>query len=159
MSQRSRGRRPKKAIRDHVGEQLGICGREVDRLLRLLQAPVEVQLAYENGHVGIVAAGRVAGLPPEVQEEIAEELRERPEDAKAIIVPELPKGGENQWQGRRLLRKVMEFARDIVPELEGVVDQLRPYREPDVEPLKRAQALFAELVQKLPAVWEENGRR
>ncbi len=48
---------------DYIGERLGISGRTLSRHMRVLQTPQEVQDAYSAGHLSLVLAGKVVGLP------------------------------------------------------------------------------------------------
>lgn len=66
---------PGVTLRDWLGAQIGKSGREVDRLLRVLRAPIEIQRAVDAGLLGIVKAGRVVGLAKAQQEALAAELR------------------------------------------------------------------------------------
>jgi ParB-like chromosome segregation protein Spo0J len=54
-------------LRDVIGDRLGISGRTLERYLRVLDAPVEVQDAFRAGRISLVNASKVAGLPHEVQ--------------------------------------------------------------------------------------------
>ena len=62
-------------IRDVVGVRLGMSGRTLERYLRILDAPREVQDAFRAGRVSLVNASKVAGLPKEAQEQLAANLR------------------------------------------------------------------------------------
>src|SRR5947209_18154020 len=47
-------------VRDVVGSRLGMSGRTLDRYLRVLDAPREVQDAFKAGDISLVAAAKVA---------------------------------------------------------------------------------------------------
>lgn len=61
-------------LRDVIGRRLGLSGRKLDRLIRILDAPVEVQRAYETGVLTQADAEWVGQSSKEVQEKIAREI-------------------------------------------------------------------------------------
>ena len=62
-------------LRDRIGKMLGISGRHLSRLLRVIRTPIEVQAAVRCKQLSIVSAEKVAGLPKSVQDEIAGRIR------------------------------------------------------------------------------------
>ena len=57
--------------RDRVGKLLGgVSGRNLQRYMNILKTPAEVQKAVKAGHLKLVLAEKIAGLSPEVQNEI-----------------------------------------------------------------------------------------
>ena len=62
-------------VRDVVGSRLGMSGRTLERYLRVLDAPREVQDAFRASEVSLVNASKVAGLSKDVQEQLAADLR------------------------------------------------------------------------------------
>jgi len=95
--------------REWVGRTLGIGGREVSRLLRVLETPVEIQEAFEFGELSLDLAGKVAGLDAEDQEEIAEAIQDG-EDPKEVVT-EFVRAATVERQGvmpafRKLLREI-----------------------------------------------------
>jgi ParB family chromosome partitioning protein len=67
--------------RDLLAEIFGCSGRTLDRYARVLDAPREVQDAVDRGHLSLIVANRIAGLP----------AKERDAIAKAIAAGEDPK--------------------------------------------------------------------
>jgi ParB-like chromosome segregation protein Spo0J len=61
--------------RKAVAELLGISPREISRLLAVLDAPNEIQAAYEAGHLTLVEAGKVAALGPKQQAKLVRAIR------------------------------------------------------------------------------------
>ncbi len=132
--------------RDKIGKLLGKSGREADRYLRVLKAPVEVQHACDGGHLSLTEAGKVAGLSDEEQEEIAEELREQGLDAaKTVVASHLPskaatrRGAENIWF--RLRRALAEANR----ELPGNVGNIGRRDREDLEVVEQAAQVLDEI--------------
>ena len=54
--------RQTQSTRDEIGDLLGISGREVSRLFRVLETPPEVQTVFDAGKLSLVLAERIAGL-------------------------------------------------------------------------------------------------
>lgn len=67
-----------------VGKTLGISGREASRLLRILETPIEVQAAFDEGKISLVLANKVASLDKAEQVEVAEALR-KGQDPTGIV--------------------------------------------------------------------------
>lgn len=74
-SQLSPGGEPRGDVRDIVGKRLGISGRQLDRLARVLTTPPEVQKAFEAGHLTLELASRVGIVGKKTQDEIAKQIR------------------------------------------------------------------------------------
>jgi ParB-like chromosome segregation protein Spo0J len=62
-------------LRDVVGARLGMSGRTLDRYIRVLETPREVQDAFKAGQISLENAGSVAGLSTELQEQLVADLR------------------------------------------------------------------------------------
>jgi ParB/RepB/Spo0J family partition protein len=58
-------------VRDKIAEIVGICPRNVGRYLSVLEAPKEVQAAFELGEITLTEAEKVGAMPSEKKEEIA----------------------------------------------------------------------------------------
>lgn len=69
--------------RDRVGQQIGMSGRNLQRYWNVLDAPLELQLAFDQGKLSLTIASRVAGLPHVDQNEIAERIADG-EDPKEV---------------------------------------------------------------------------
>ena len=65
---------PDVELRDRVGLLIGLSGRHLARVWRVLQTPVEIQNAVRAKKLPIVMAEKVSYLPPEKQNEIARRL-------------------------------------------------------------------------------------
>lgn len=62
-------------LRDVIGNGMGMSGRTLDRYIRVLDAPREVQDAFRDGKISLVNASKAAGLSNEVQQQLATDLR------------------------------------------------------------------------------------
>jgi ParB-like chromosome segregation protein Spo0J len=71
-------------LRDVIGDRLGISGRTLERYLRVLDTPAEVQDAFRAGRISLVNASKVAGLPQEAQQQLAEDLRAGTDPRQAV---------------------------------------------------------------------------
>jgi hypothetical protein len=132
-------------LRDVIGDRLGMSGRTLERYLRVLDAPREVQEAFSAGRVSLVNASKVAGLPQKVQSQLAEDLRGGA-DPKVAVAARLA--------GRELgpLDAVLgPFIRSLQRNTEGLqpyaaqVKSLHPY---DVGILERARRLIGQILRQ-----------
>lgn len=79
-----RQRRGQGKLRDEIGARLGMSGRQLDRLLQLLELPLELQQAMERKQIPAAAALHVAQLSPELQQEILATIR-RGENPRRVV--------------------------------------------------------------------------
>jgi hypothetical protein len=61
-------------LRDQLGKRFNMSGRNLDRYLRVLSTPIEVQHAVDADKLPITLAEKVAGLKKHQQEKIAAEI-------------------------------------------------------------------------------------
>jgi len=71
-------------LRDRIGMRLGVSGRTLDRYLRVLDTPQEIQDAVAADRLPVTVAERVAGLPNTTQAQIATEIREGGDVGKIV---------------------------------------------------------------------------
>jgi ParB-like nuclease domain len=64
----------------------GISIRNAQRYVHLACAPLEIQKAYRQGHLILSLAGRVDGLPHEVQAAVARRIAEEPDQTKIASI-------------------------------------------------------------------------
>jgi ParB-like chromosome segregation protein Spo0J len=64
----------KEEIKATIGERMGLTARSVNRYLSVLQTPREVQAAFDEGAISLVAAGKVAQLERRQQQSIAKRI-------------------------------------------------------------------------------------
>ncbi|MCH8043693.1 MAG: ParB N-terminal domain-containing protein [Planctomycetes bacterium] len=81
---KNNGRAFKGDVRDLIAKRFGKSGRTLDRWLRLLDTPLEVQNAVIAGTLRLVDGGKVADLPEDLREEIADRLRSGQAPKKAV---------------------------------------------------------------------------
>jgi ParB/RepB/Spo0J family partition protein len=137
-----------KKTRDKIGKLLNCSGRQVDRYLRVLETPSEVQHAVDAGHLSMQEAGRVANLEKEKQRKIAAAINKQGfEAAKAIVKKALPskaathRGAEAIWWN---LARPLKVA---VAELSGHVEQIGMMSASCLALIRQGKSLFDELEQ------------
>lgn len=96
-------------LKAKIADQLGISSRTVSRYLLILQAPKQVQEAFDRNDLSLVAAGRVALLSPREQRQVAQHLRKGKLASAAIreVIKRPPKSG-SVLQSFRLLVNCLE---------------------------------------------------
>src|SRR3954451_21710477 len=75
--------------RDELAKEFGMSGRNIERLVKLLDAPRAVQDAVSANRLSLKAAGKVAGADEAAQETIAKEI-EAGEDPEAVVARHFP---------------------------------------------------------------------
>jgi hypothetical protein len=135
-------------LRDVIGVRLGISGRTLDRYLRVLDTPREVQDAFREGRVSLVNASRVAGLSQEAQQQLVDDLRAGTDPKQAIAA---------RLAGRvpDTLEAVLgAFVRSLernVPALEPHASQIHSLSAYDTHILERAHALIRQIMEQVQA--------
>jgi len=71
-------------LRDVIGTRLGMSGRTLERYLRVLEAPTEVQNEFRAGRISLVNASKIAGLSEDVQQQIVADIRAGADAAEAV---------------------------------------------------------------------------
>ena len=77
--------REEREARDRVGKQLGMCGRNAQRYLNVLRAPLVVQQAFDVGKISLVLAEKVATLPDDVQRMIGNKIQAGGDPKKVVL--------------------------------------------------------------------------
>ena len=137
-------RPPRGPLRDRVAKLFGCSGRNVDRHLQVLEAPLAVQLAFSAGRLPLVVAEQIARLPAEQQQRIAAAI-EAGEDprrvAAAHLQPKLKATSPAKVYARLLGQLEVAFE-----ELDGKVGSIRrPSPRNSAEILARGAALIEQL--------------
>lgn len=146
----------KEKTRDKVGRLLGLSGRQVGRLLRVLKTSLEVQLAYDAGKLHVETAGRVEDLPQHVQKQIAAKIRERGvECAKAIIDSHLPKKAESRKGANKLAREFIWALRLADQELSGHVEKVTWLDKKDLPILEAGERIIGDLKRRIEEMYED----
>jgi hypothetical protein len=110
-------------VRGWVGSLLRISGREVSRLLRVLQTPLAIQQAYDDGRLSLVMAGKVADLSDDDQRQLVQAIRtgESPKDAvRRFTTPPRTQTNDANGAYKRLLRQLTSAATAISPHVGGL---------------------------------------
>jgi ParB/RepB/Spo0J family partition protein len=133
-------------VRDVVGSRLGMSGRTLERYLRVLDAPREVQDAFRDGRVSLVNASKVAGLPKESQEQLAADIRAGA-DAKTAVAARLTvrKADPPATALGNFLRSLERH----VDALEGEAERVVWLLPNDIANLGRAHALIGRLLRRV----------
>jgi ParB-like chromosome segregation protein Spo0J len=133
-------------VRDTVGNRLGMFGRTLERYLRVLDAPREVQEAFQAGRISLVQASRVAGLPNEVQEQLVDDLRGGV-DPKQAVAARLA-GREPDPANDAVCTFVRSLERNLAA-VEGYADQIRSLVAYDIPVLERAHQLIGQILRQV----------
>jgi ParB/RepB/Spo0J family partition protein len=75
---------PRGELQKIIAKRLDLSGREVSRYLRVLETPIAVQNAFDEGKLSLVKAGQVTGLSKEQQDEIAVRITAGEEPRKLV---------------------------------------------------------------------------
>jgi hypothetical protein len=67
-------RKVKGDLRDIIAERFGVSGRTLDRWLRVLELPLSLQQAVDEGTLKLTDAVKVAGLDKKAQQQIAKDV-------------------------------------------------------------------------------------
>jgi hypothetical protein len=76
--------REERDARDRVGQAIGMSGRNLQRYLNVLRAPLSVQQAYEHDQLTLKEADQIGRLPAGARQEI-ELLLEKGNDTKTVV--------------------------------------------------------------------------
>jgi ParB-like chromosome segregation protein Spo0J len=132
-------------LRDVVGERLGISGRTLERYLRVLDTPSVVQDAFRAGRISLVNASKVAGLPQEAQQQLAEDLRAGANPKQAVaasLAGRTPDPFEAVFGP--FLRGLARYVPAVQPQA-GRITKLAPG---ELTVLENAQALIGQLLRQ-----------
>lgn len=141
-------------IRDVLGERFGISGRSLDRLVRILNTPQEVQHAFTCGILTQNEAGRVAGLSTDMKKKIATEIRQGG-DPKKVVQRRLgesaigractPTFYDHEKIAKRFIDD-LDSAHEQVSKMKAFTSRLPALTWSQVQKLKRSQKLIARLL-------------
>jgi ParB-like chromosome segregation protein Spo0J len=141
------------AMRDRVGQALGMSGRNLDRYLRVLETPLPVQNAVRDRRMKLILGAKIALLPRTEQEEIASEIASitDPKQITEIVSRYL------KLPDDRRHRKANDAAHSIavalergIEDLDGRVDQVGTsvIRE-KLDTFRKAYSVIAQLLKKV----------
>jgi ParB-like chromosome segregation protein Spo0J len=133
-------------LRDIIGERLGMSGRTLDRYIRVLEAPREVQDAFRASKISLVHASKVSGLSIEAQEQLSADLHAGTDPKKAVTAC---------LEGRKpdpLDAKLGPFIRSLqrnVKALEGDADKVQALHQFDINILERGKTLIEQILNRV----------
>src|SRR5207253_1814584 len=126
---------------------VGMSGRNLSRLFRLLQSPVEVQNAHRRGRLPLIMAEKVAALDGQSQAKIAERIRAG-EPAKTVIRKYLPSPAVRESAATDSFANAFHLLRRALAALEGRANQLPESMLREFRPdLRRAGDLIGTLLE------------
>jgi ParB-like chromosome segregation protein Spo0J len=135
LEQDTRGKRRREAagcaIRDRVGEMLGMCGRNVQRYLNVASAPPEIQQAFDAGRLSLVQASRVTGLEPKRRKQLVREIRNgtKPTEAVKRALPARARKAAPLQDPKQILDKWIADHKDLMRAVEGREHEMRLKKE------------------------------
>jgi ParB family chromosome partitioning protein len=146
--------RERQDLRDAIGTRLGKSGRTLDRYLRALDTPQEVQNAVAAGKLAVTVAEKVAGLSGERREQIATEIRAggKPKEVVRRHLAAAPRPLKNATQLKEILVAALERG---VTDLNGRVDEVRRITSAEEKTLGEAQRLINDLENRAAVLRKE----
>jgi ParB-like chromosome segregation protein Spo0J len=132
-------------LRDIIGDRLGISGRTLERYLRVLETPAEVQDAFRAGRISLVNASKVAGLPLEVQQQLAADLRAGT-DPKQAVAASL--AGREPDPFEAVFGPFLRGLARYVPAVQPQADRITKLAPGEVAVLQDARALIGQLLRQ-----------
>lgn len=115
--------------RDRVGKLLGgVSGRNLQRYMNVLKTPVEVQNAVKAGHLKLMLAEKIAGLPAEVQNEIGVQIPSLTGKGaiNAMVSLYVTTHPTPKQQASRAISDLAACLRANLRELQPVLEQIEP---------------------------------
>jgi len=136
-------------LRDRVGEALGMSGRNVQRYLNILIAPMEVQRAHSGGKLSMKLAEKVARLGEAEREQIASEIAAGGDPAEVVAV-HLPEGAPSEVDPDKGYDRLLKAATLVLAALDGREDEVRGGMDlnSEIETLKRLTSLVKALIAR-----------
>lgn len=146
-------------LRDRVGEALGMSGRNVQRYLNVLGAPMAVQRAYSSGALSLKLAEKVARLKGPAQVEIAGAIAAGGNPTEVVSM-HLPAATPAENDPDREYEVFLKSAAQAVGALDDRAERVRggPDLDREIEVLERAGALLVRLIDRLDFVRENRAQ-
>ncbi len=140
-------------LRDRIGEMLGMSGRNVQRYLNILNAPMEVQRAHSQGRLSMKLAERVARLGEADREEIAAEIAAGG-DPVEVVVAHLPEAAPAEVDPDREYELLLAAGTRADGALDGREEEVRGGMDLDQENVMwtRVMALIKRLIARNKAL-------
>lgn len=135
-------------LRDVVGKRLNMSGRTLERYIRVLDAPREVQDAFRSGGISLVNASKVAGLPREAQEQLVADLRAGSSPKQAVAAR---LGGRAPSPLDAALGPFIRSLERNVETVEKHLDHVQSLCKYDTMILERAQDVIGKMLTQVKA--------
>jgi hypothetical protein len=135
--------------RDRVAKILGVSGRNLSRYFSILRGSVEVQNAFRQGKLSLIAAGQVGLLSAKERERIAQQIRAG-EDPKTVVQSYLPKKNRRHTNAADPIRAFVEVLQRALEDLDERTDGC-PVLPEWVPVLEQAQEAIAAVLANTPA--------
>lgn len=108
-----------------IAEATGATGRHLNRILRILDAPLPVQRACDAGRLRMVLAERVASLPDEQQQDIAQRI-DAGEDPNEVVALYFARPAASI---EKLVQHCMDHLADAMSLLNGRLVEVREFQQ------------------------------
>ena len=124
-----------------------MSGRNLDRYAKVLQAPLEVQQAVSANKLDLGAAGKVAALKKDQQEEIAAEIRSG-RDPKEVVAGYVKKGNGKHKALPDARRSVIRGFETILADLDGRVTEIKRILPEEKATLERVKTMVEQVLSQ-----------
>jgi ParB family chromosome partitioning protein len=139
-------------IRDRVAKRLDCgSGRTLSRLLKVLETPLEVQRAFSRGELGVLLAGKVAGLKKDQQAAIAEAIRQGG-NPKEVVTRYLPAKTAGHKSVRSARDAFVRSLRGGLEDLEGRVEKIKSLTLDQEEVLQQGLEVIQQILNQAQVV-------
>jgi hypothetical protein len=146
------------SIRDHIGKQLGMSGRNAERLLEVLSCPQAILAALDRGDLPLKTLQRISKADKVFQERIATALAAAPSaHAKRIVKQLLPSPRARRMKPETVCWHLRRIIREELDSLEGREDRVdvQPDDIPGFERLMECAERLIERGHEI-ASWDED---
>jgi ParB/RepB/Spo0J family partition protein len=133
-------------FRDLAAQKLGVSGRNLDRYLRVLDAPAAVQRAVEAKELSLQDGGAVAVMAKERQDEIARRI-EAGEKAKDVVRDFLPKKAKTHRKPYAALRALARSLEAGLTDLKGRAGEVRSITASEAELCREAVEMLGTILK------------
>lgn len=133
------------SLRDRIGQELGMSGRNLDRYLRVLETPFEVQQALDANKLTLNDVARVAGLLPQYQQAVADAIRGG-QDPGTAVAHYLPKKSGRHETARTARHSFVQALSRGMDDLEGRIPDVTKIPDDEVAVLKEGYDLIRRIL-------------
>jgi ParB family chromosome partitioning protein len=135
--------------RERIANQLGLRLRSISRYLRVLEAPAEVQRAFDRGEISLAKAGKVAGLPESDQQTIDDLILDGRKASK-VVSEYLRAARPRKKTVKAAFRRLARALERELPTIRKSVYSGRAKRfVPFADVLRESSAVLGEIVERL----------